>query len=75
MPKNHLTFLNAQAPNSVSFLRAAFEYIFIFEVAGSSTASVHFYHTARCHKHTFKRRAVAFMVTVMIILILSLDKH
>jgi len=49
MPKNHLTFFNAQAPFSVSFRRAAFKYIFIFELTGSSTTSVYFYHTARCH--------------------------
>jgi hypothetical protein len=49
MPKNHLAILNAQSPNSVSFRRAAFKYIFIFEVPGSSTTWVQFYHTARCH--------------------------
>lgn len=50
MPKNHLTLFNAQAPVILSFRRAAFKYIFIFEVAGSSTTSVNFYHTTRCHK-------------------------
>jgi hypothetical protein len=49
MPKNHLTFLNAQAPISVSYRRAAFKHTFIFLVAGSCKTSVHFYHTARCH--------------------------
>jgi len=43
-----LLFFNAQAPFSVSFRRAAFKYTFVSELTGSSTTSVHFYHTARC---------------------------